>query len=75
MTGGRVLTWCLAIRLKDSSSGGQSLNVEGVEYEHVMIIFGQRDDVPLGGDFETAAARYLQQTIVTVAADQTRTAP
>lgn len=72
LTGGRVLTWCLAIRLEDSSSGGQSLNVEGVEYEHVMIIFGQRDDVPLGGDFETAAARYLQQTIVTVAADQFR---
>lgn len=46
----------LAIRFENSGSGGQSLNVEGVEYEHVMVIFGQRDDVPLGGDFETAAA-------------------
>jgi len=32
-------------------------DVDGVEDENVMVVFGQRDDVSFGGDFEAAATR------------------
>lgn len=49
----------LTIRLEDSRPGGQSLNVEGVQYEDVMVILGQGHHVALGGDLETAATGNL----------------